>query len=337
MRQENVKEYEFLRKEMDTVKQCITTYLGYVLGGSGLAVYGTVTLGATALQPFFIAVLCFSFTTIMSFVLLVLYYKFSSHNRFAGYCKLLNHEDYYAVRQVRKVEGAGNRAIFSWEVALERLRASDTKPELLVGLIEHVRVADLDKDQLRCVLEHHTGKRPLKDKHKFWRGIVILFKALRGQVDTRSWGFPPIITAVFFVMCVAFFAGGIAATIHFSVAGKVAVDEGVWLYYIAYVVAGITITSQGWLWIYLVGKLFSLMKGTNTVDAFFWRFLPFRVAFLNRLGITPTYIFASEGIAEEVDELKSRYGDDTCERHRARGGRARNGRSRRRASRATRK
>jgi len=37
MQSENVKEYELIRDEMSTVKDCITRHIGFVLGGSGVA------------------------------------------------------------------------------------------------------------------------------------------------------------------------------------------------------------------------------------------------------------------------------------------------------------
>ncbi len=39
------------------------------------------------------------------------------------------------------------------------------------------------------------------------------------------------------------------------------------------------------------GKLYSLLEGSNTVDSFCWKFIPFRAAFLNKHGLTPVYNF----------------------------------------------
>ncbi len=40
MQNENEKEFELIRKEMISVKDCITKYLGYIFAGSGAAIYG---------------------------------------------------------------------------------------------------------------------------------------------------------------------------------------------------------------------------------------------------------------------------------------------------------
>jgi len=45
MQPENLREYEIIRNEMFTVKDCITKYIGYVFAGFGAAIYGLVRIG----------------------------------------------------------------------------------------------------------------------------------------------------------------------------------------------------------------------------------------------------------------------------------------------------
>lgn len=49
---ENVKEYELIRQKMITLKECITKYIGFILGGTGLAVYGMVTMSRSEFTVF---------------------------------------------------------------------------------------------------------------------------------------------------------------------------------------------------------------------------------------------------------------------------------------------
>jgi hypothetical protein len=315
MRPENIKEYELLRNEMVTVKECITKYLGYVLGGSGLSVYGMVTLVQGNLKPFFIALMSFAFAIIMSFVLLILFYKFSSHNRFAGYCKLLNHEDYNPPDSQHNTGQQGNpthpnsqMSAFSWEIALERLRASDMNPATLTELVKCLRLGGVDPNQLTYLLGLYSGRHPQKDHGKFLKGLWILLKALFGKIQTRSWGFPPIVTSVFAIICGGFFLAGMIAIISTFSLDETALGIHLWLRIIVYIMGFVTTLSLFWLWYRFIGKLYCLMEGTSTVDGFFWRFLPIRAAFLNQLGIDPTYVFASDQLADEVANLRSQFG-----------------------------
>ena len=95
MQRENIKEYELVRHEMLTVKDCITKYISFVLGGVGATV---VLLARSGDRSHFssleISIMSFSLCIIIDFIMLVLIYKFKSHNRFAGYCKLLTHESF---------------------------------------------------------------------------------------------------------------------------------------------------------------------------------------------------------------------------------------------------
>lgn len=88
MQPENVREYEMVRQEMSSVKDCITKYIGFVLGGSGAAIFLIARMGHNTGEKVLImndyetCLICYAITTIINFVLLILFYKFHSHNRF---------------------------------------------------------------------------------------------------------------------------------------------------------------------------------------------------------------------------------------------------------------
>ena len=92
MQSQNLSEYILVRKELQEVKNCITQYMGFVLGGSSLSFIGvwfSRRNGEDFLAPAYISL---SLSIIVVLVLVILFYKFNSHNRFAGYRKLLIQE-----------------------------------------------------------------------------------------------------------------------------------------------------------------------------------------------------------------------------------------------------
>ena len=148
----------------------------------------------------------------------------------------------------------------------------------------------------------------MKDNGRFRKGVVILFKALIGKIQTRSWGFPPIVTSIFFIICWTFLIAGLLATWHIY---EIPPDQMLSLSIVrcgVFIAAPLALLCQAWLWFRFIGKLYSLMQGTSTIDGFFWRFLPVRSAFLNELDITPTYVFTESQLREEVQTLDEEYG-----------------------------
>ncbi|NWG75029.1 MAG: hypothetical protein HXY24_10550 [Rubrivivax sp.] len=285
MQAENVKEYELIRGEMITVKDCITRYIGYVFGGSGAAIYGMARMEKTPISYSEMVLIAFSLATIISFVLLILYYKFYSHNRFAGYCKLLNHERYDTPLAYKN--------FLSWEIAVGRLRDCETDLESYQGLIKKVKIQNLDNKDLQIILEEYIGKNPNKDKNKKLKGVWFLIKALFGYIKTSSWGFPPYVVAMFCILSFSFLITGIYLT-HEFVANNPILKIG------SYIVEG----AQFLLWRHLSGKLYSLINGTATVNAFYMKFIPIRATFLNEHYIIPKYIFNDE-MMKEIDRIKN--------------------------------
>ena len=41
MQKQNLSEYDFVRRELAALRNCITTYMGFVMGGSGVVYFGT--------------------------------------------------------------------------------------------------------------------------------------------------------------------------------------------------------------------------------------------------------------------------------------------------------
>jgi hypothetical protein len=151
-------------------------------------------------------------------------------------------------------------------------------------------ISEPRKDMLRAKVKERIeieGKKPSIDKGKFIGGISIILKtfALR-NVKTDSWGFPPLVVCTFL-----FLASGFLGASIFLV-DKMGYKDNEWITYYVVVLS----ILQMLLWLNLSGKLYSLMFGSATVYSYYWKLIPLRALFLNKLKtpIKPTYFSLEE-------------------------------------------
>lgn len=297
MQNQNIREYELMRDEMINLKDCVTTYMGYVLGGSGLAIFGLASLAATFSYVEAVVFASLILSIIISLILLILFYKFNSHNRFAGYCKLLNHERFSLSEELDGKE----LHFLAWEICIERLRHSDIRPEELNNMIQkaEINMNSAARGHLEWLVRQYVGTSPKIDESKLGKGIRHLFSALFARVRTNSWGFPPYVAAVFFVLVSGFWLAGFIASLTISLK-----DNGIETNVVigSWALLLITTIVQIYLWIRFAEKLFTLLEGSATVDGFFWRFLPVRVAYLNEYSIRPSYVLIEKRLEEAHNE-----------------------------------
>lgn len=283
MQAKNVKEYESIRAEMLNVKDCITKYVGYVFGGSGAAIYGLSKMEIDGI-PFVSCML----SLIISFVVVILFYKFQSHNRFAGYCKLLNQERYTIPISQNDTKDENKKdndiSFFSWELAVGKLRCLENNPKLLPNLINVIDI----KIQNKKNLEEKIKKIFIDEKGEYLKGLWILIKALLGKIETSSWAFPPLIVSICFIFSFGFLIGSIWVYIkngHSQFLSFFSDDFSYFFLFVALI--------QLILWFRLIGKLFNLMLGQTRIESFFWKFMPIRAYFLNNVfseyKIIPSY------------------------------------------------
>lgn len=297
MQHENITEYKLIRKEMLNLKDCITNYIGFVLGGSGAAVFVLFSISGPSASVFGKAYTALVISTIISLVLMILIYKFNSHNRFAAYCKLLNHERYEL-----PVDFNSNELLLSWEITVERLRYSDINDQWLINLAKKgIEAKELDEKKLVKLLEKYTGKKADVDNKKLRKGVWLLPKTILGRAVSKSWGFPPFVVAIFFLLCFGFFIVGLYETYEVirlnSIEGTDQIILGLFAIFILII--------QTSLWWRYFGKLHTLMKGSATVSGFFIRYLPIRIRFLNSYGIIPRFYYVNERLDEIIGELDS--------------------------------
>lgn len=279
MQPDNVEEYKGLRSELQSLKDCITTYVGFVVGGAATAFWGLGgRMADDESQRLALAFVAIILAIVATLVLRLLTYKFTSHNRYAGYCKLLTHERYSGLSQ----GGERKRDLFCWEICVDRLRDLDTNESLATALI-----AECDKpamqmksvsrlaEQLRRVL----GPHPPSDEKSIRKGFTVMISASRD--DPGSWRFPLHVARVFGAINAVFvaFAMYLAGLLHFR--GLPAILSRHVFMYVAFSVVVLVLLI---LWIGFFDNLHRLMAGSETVEAFCWKFVPIRRRFLDDLG-----------------------------------------------------
>ena len=88
-----------LRGEVENVKNCITQYVGFALGGSGFAliviplltqfIINTGEKDRLHTAQNLVGFAAFALVWIVMLITIVLFYKFNSHNRYCGYLMML--------------------------------------------------------------------------------------------------------------------------------------------------------------------------------------------------------------------------------------------------------
>lgn len=296
MHLDSVKEYEFVRREMDNLKSCVTTYVGFVIGGVGAAIFGFAKFAPGGpLNVHGIAYSSLALAVIVTFVLSILLYKFNSHNRFAGYCIVLSHEHLAypkpraRLRRFRSRTGRTQPPTpLTWEIAIGQLRAADLSNVWPAGQIDRLGLNRIDEKRLCQVLAYYTGGARASDRWRFLRGLYQLVGALFGLTGTRSWGFPPVVVAIFLMISAGLLGTGM--TLSYVVGN----DQV--LFALAYVITALHLV----VWCRVVCKFHDMMSGSATTVAFAWRFLPIRANLLIKHGLKPTFPFIRQELRDEV-------------------------------------
>jgi hypothetical protein len=265
-----LKEYIYIRDEMQNLKNCITNYVGFVLGGSGIAFIGFQFTKADDRLTEISAFVSIVLAIILSLVLSIILYKFNSHNRYAGYCKLLNQERIILEDTDATVDAQTEYNIFSWEICINRLRNSDFEQNPFHNLYAHFNIDDIITDNEKATITNFSGKTKSVDKWKFFKGIKLLFQTLLGKVNTRSWQFPLFVVSVFFALAIIYL--GVSLFLYSQVS--------VYEFNFSNICYTILLLLLLRMWFSYIGKLYTLMEGSSTVDAFCWKFYPIRYAFL---------------------------------------------------------
>jgi len=260
MQTQNVAEYLEIRKELSSLKDCITTYVGFVLAGAATAVWGFAGRSSDA-RPVQIAMaLASMFLCLVSvFVLFLLSYKFSSHNRYVGYSKLLAHEEF---------DGTINSSsLFLWEICMDRLRARNYRKKLLWDYCRDIELWTLGVDNLKERIEEQ-----IKDSQRGFRslrGLALL--VLRKGEESGSWKFPVSVARVFaavnfiLVLCAMYF--------------RHAAPDYHRLRWVVLALFALLLFA----WFIFLSKLYDQVAGIERVESFCWLFVPIRSKLLREI------------------------------------------------------
>lgn len=257
MQCQNVKEYEGIRSELTTLRNCVTLYVGFVVSGSAAAFWGLV---ARTDDKVHIGLAALLLAIVSVFILFLLSYKFTSHNRYAGYTKLLTQESFG--------QNCGLECdLFCWEICLDRLRESDCERHGLTRECSDCRILGLEDIASHVV--PISGIKPSKDKGSFWRGWILIGHA--GKEASGSWKFPIYVVRIFAAIDLMF----ALFAVYFLVPpnGKRLIPPPL---YLAVLLPLLLI-----LWTVILSKLYKQMAGSETVEAFCWKFVPIRYHFLH--------------------------------------------------------
>lgn len=294
----NSEEYEALREELHSVRNCITTFVGFVLGGSAAASLGLARLGGSQMgtSPPFILIAITSLTLALTgtVVLIILQYKFISHNRYAGYCKLLTQERYEGITD----------PVFGWEVCLEQLRFSDFNSRSTLeflrteypspsGLtiptqVDTAAQADpnpmtrplelVDKEAIATKFNEFGGPRPTADRAGKRRGLWAIYWGLLGHTMSTGWGFPVYVVIITLSMTLLFASMCALTTFQALREDHVSTKVGI--------AVGLVLLLLIYIWAKGMAKLSNLLGRSRSINAFCWKFIPFRFRLLTALGAT---------------------------------------------------
>lgn len=265
MQSQNLKEYEFIRDEMLRIKECITTYIGFVIGGSGVAFLGLANISNNIEQHTLISFTSFLLSFTVTLVLSILFYKFNSYNRLAGYCKLLNQE-----KLVYKENAVIDEQFMSWEICMDLLRESKSDKNILLKKSKNITILGLNSKVNEIIIKVFSEKFFLT---KMTLGFWLFFKTLIGKDKTKSWHFPLYVVSVFFSLNSIFLGIGFYISLYSSPSEINRAQE--------IIVIGVVI-FQILVWSLYFMKLYEIMEGNSTIEAYCCKFLPIRYEYIKQ-------------------------------------------------------
>lgn len=267
MQASNRAEYELLRQEMQSIRDCVTNYMGFVLAGGGAAQVVAPFLASNPANRTLVAFGSMGIACIIALVLIVLLYKFNSHNRYAGYCKLLAQEQY-------RLRGRREDSLHAWEVCIDRLREySSTRRDKARG-VPVAHIGGLSEAAIAQKRRDYLGPAPAADRRALRGGIRVLFTTFVLYRSAASWAFPVFVVGVFLVLTVLFLATSV------GYAYSVIVELPHWYQSDLPWVLLLMLAFLLLAWIRGICVLHRVMEGTSSVMAFCWRFAFIRSAFL---------------------------------------------------------
>ncbi|MHC4340738.1 MAG: hypothetical protein ACYSX0_11075 [Planctomycetota bacterium] len=271
---DNTEEYKLVRDELQNLRNCVTTFVGFVLAGSAAAF---LLVGRSARDAGGeLGLVSLGLGLLLFCVVSLLLYKFNSHNRYAGYCKLLAQERLVTADEGERRPRPG--ALLAWEICMDQLRKSDLGTIDLVKQAQAVapRIVGLKAgslvERINKLVTDSSGTRPA-DRANLRRGCAALWQVLTGKGPrSDSWHYPPYVVQIIAILSAIFLVLGLVFCF----------SKGTPLHMLIATGLGVL---QLLIWGAALQKLGALSNGSATVDNLCWRFVPIRFEFVhNHLG-----------------------------------------------------
>ena len=301
----NLREYEAVRKELADVKACATQYIGFVLGGSGLALFGFGLLAKESVSSFALIYSPMALSIMVTLILFILYYKFNSHNRFAAYCFVLSVE-----RWIANDQNVENSII--WEPCIGKLVDIDSHPDDIKIAFEKL-AENIKTPEIRQALDEFVTRRRRGTMAQWGLGLRLLVQFLLGrhvvlkpkgvvtEATPGSWIYPLWVTMPFVVVT------GLFGIVPIYVGANILVEHWdairhlepirspggalIFPHEIGAVAAAClgTVLFHWRLWKHLLHKLYQLIQGDASVPSYARRFQVIRGDLLAGYGIKVEY------------------------------------------------
>lgn len=317
MLKRNVKEYESIRQEIQATRTLATTFLSISMGGSGIS-YVALNGWFNMSDDLTIATFSFLVSAIICGFYYLALYSYQSHNRFAGYSKLINQEiDHKRINDEKTHPNYElPNDIMTWEICVSKWQNAVDK-QVWDGELDRywrqVLIYDSSNIQLPLlhrIFELYNFHKPRADRRSHIKGIWMLLSGPFKKHRYQSWKFPLYSSYVYYMLLFFYWHVGFSHFIeHLSTFNYQRVSfVNIWE---SMGVALLIISTLIMTW-RSFSTIHKLMEGSKTVNAFCWMLLQHRIRILNKFNIQPAY-YVSEKLVKDGVVLNTKRDNDASQ------------------------
>lgn len=158
----------------------------------------------------------------------------------------------------------------SWEICMDILRESKSDKNILLNKSEGVKIPGLKSEVKDLILTVFIEKFFLTT---MILGFWLFFKTLLGKDKTKSWHFPLYVVSAFFSLNSIFLGIGLYFSLY-SYPSEIDLAQKI-------IVIGVVI-FQILVWSLYFIKLYEIMEGNSTIEAYCCKFLPIRYEYIKQ-------------------------------------------------------
>ncbi len=314
-----------IKKEIESLRTSISTFVNIAIGGSIIgSLFVFLSRGSTYSYALTVALTLFVAVFLLS-VFYILIYKFTAHNRYFGYLNLLSQEIHHEKMEAKdgrkectvdnfvsyefciaKMQAYFNRKFDEEETLDKKFRKEFWSEILKFTFTRNGMPVDAwnNPDNFYLLKQHWHRfrlKQPEADKWRFFKGVRMLAEGLIEEDTGNSWKYPlyvsyAIFLNIFLFVCIA----GWYFIQHLKITESSPLISPVLnVYTIVMLFISSTILYKS------VGQLYCIMNGSKSINGYCWKFLQFRIQYLNSLGFHPYYNITSINLKVKPPEKQS--------------------------------